>query len=89
MCIRDRAKNIYEDLDEKEKREFRCSWMVKKSFEFTREVRIIHKKHVNVSADEGEYMNKLQIARELGGVDQPEAMEQMEAYCNQCKAMGG
>eukprot|EP00973_Karenia_brevis_P009606 1295890-Karenia_brevis.AAC.1 len=60
-----------------------------KVFEFIKEVRNMRKTHVNATEDAGEYMNKLQIARELGGVDHPEAMAQAEFYINTCEKIGG
>ena len=71
------------------KAKFRQDWMVKKSFEFTRDTRKVIDASRTTDLDEGEYMNALQIYKHLGGIDQPEARRQGDAYIEFCREAGG
>ena len=83
-----KSNGIYQDLDSQLKLEFKSVWSVKKSFAFTTERRTIELSFRKEHSDEGTYMNEIQIARELGGVDSVEAQRQTANYIVKCRSMG-
>jgi len=76
---------LYNDLTTDLKTEFRAKWAVSKNFEFTKETRTVIERSVQSEEDKGEWMNYLQIANVLGGMEHVEARQQATAYTNKCR----
>ena len=82
--------DLYSDLADDEKLEFRKAYSVKKDFEFVDESRVERKSWSRETNEAGEFMTELQIYKLLGG-DMPEefarqeAKEQTATYLEFCK----
>lgn len=92
----DKDRDIYINLDEPLKKEYRQSWNLKRDYDFTRETKIITMTYQKECIDAGKYRTEEQIAVELGLAGYPHPGPQREKilkmandYVTRCKIFGG
>lgn len=57
---------MYKDMSEPLKKEFRATWGIKRDWNFTKEVKTIRSDYSKSEADAGEFMTQYQVAMALG-----------------------
>lgn len=90
------AKNIYDDLDDKLKKEYRQVWNLQRDFDFTTEKKRITLAYSKSSAELGSLMTREQIAVELGlagyptdGPERQKILDMAKNYTMRCYLFGG
>ena len=83
------AQEVYQNLDDSMKVEFRKSWALKRDFEFVRETRSVAHVHRQGNSDEGEYLPEVTIASRLGSIDNLECRAMAASYVAACIKYGG
>lgn len=91
-----KERQLYNDLDDPLKKEYRQCWNLKRDYDFTTESKIITMTYAKESIDRGLYRTEAQIAVELGLAGFPNPcpqrtaiLDQARKYVLRCKVFGG
>ena len=92
----DWERDMYKDLDDPLKKEYRQCWNIKRDYQFTTETKIIQMTYEKESIDAGSYRTQDQIAVELGLPGYPmecaartRILNLAGGYVGRCKIFGG